>query len=89
MSSYVLRFSDQAKDDIRLHKKSGNKSVVNKITLLLEELVLHPFTGTGKPEPLKHILTGFWSRRINREHRLIYEVSDNVIFILSAKGHYL
>lgn len=88
MSSYILRFSEQAKEDIRQHKKSGNKSVVNKITLLLEELILHPFTGSGKPEPLKHSLAGCWSRRINREHRLVYEVSENLVFILSAKGHY-
>ena len=88
MSSYILRFSEQAKDDIRQHKKSGNKSVVNKITLLLEGLVRHPFTGSGKPEPLKHNLTGTWSRRINREHRLVYEVDDDNIMILSAKGHY-
>lgn len=71
MSTYVLRFSDQAKDDIRIHKKSGNKSIVNKIIVLLDELSKHPFTGTGKPEPLKHSLTGYWSRRINREHRLV------------------
>ena len=88
MSSYTLRFSQQAKEDIRQHKKSGNKSVVNKITLLLEELAIHPFTGTGKPEPLKHSLAGFWSRRINREHRLVYEVSEDLVFVLSAKGHY-
>ncbi len=88
MTSYTLRFSEQAKDDIRHLKKSGNKAVVNKITLLLEELVLHPFTGTGKSEPLKHSLTGFWSRRIIREHRLVYEVSEDMVFILSVKGHY-
>lgn len=88
MSSYTLRFSDQAKDDISQHKKAGNKSVVNKITLLLQELAQHPFTGTGKPEPLKYSLTGCWSRRINREHRLVYEVSEDFVFILSAKGHY-
>jgi len=61
---------------------------VGKITLLLEELTLHPFTGTGKPELLKHSLAGCWSRRINQEHRLVYEVSDTVVVILSAKGHY-
>ena len=86
MSNYILRFSEQAKDDIRLHKKSGNKSFVNKITLLLEELVLHPFTGTGKPETLKHALTGCWSRRINREHRLIYEVADDAILSYLLRG---
>ena len=88
MSNYTLRFSEQAEEDIRLHKKSGNKSVINKIILLLEELAQHPFTGTGKPEVLKHSLNGCWSRRINREHRLVYEVTETVVFILSAKGHY-
>jgi toxin YoeB len=58
MSNYILRFSEQAEEDIRLHKKSGNNSVVNKIILLLEELAQHPFAGTGKPEVLKHSLNG-------------------------------
>ncbi|MBP9648713.1 MAG: Txe/YoeB family addiction module toxin [Paludibacteraceae bacterium] len=53
-----------------------------------EQRTQHPFTGTGKPEPLKHSLAGCWSRRINREHRLVYEVSEDLVFILSAKGHY-
>jgi toxin YoeB len=88
MSSYILRFSEQAKEDIRQHKKSGNKAVVNKITLFFEELTEHPCTGTGKPEQLKHALSGCWSRRINREHRLVYEVSKDMVYILSAKGHY-
>lgn len=88
MIGYTLRFSEQAKDDIRLHKKSGNQAIVNKITSLLEELALHPLTGSGKPEQLKHSLAGCWSRRINREHRLVYEVTDNTVFIHSAKGHY-
>lgn len=88
MSSYILRFSEQAKEDIKYHKKSGNKTVVNKITLFLEELTEHPFTGTGKPELLKHSLAGSWSRRINREHRLVYEVADTIVSVLSAKGHY-
>jgi toxin YoeB len=56
--------------------------------MLMEELAQHPFTGTGKPEPLKHEFSGCWSSRINREHRLVYEVSDNIVSILSAKGHY-
>ncbi|MBK6340325.1 MAG: Txe/YoeB family addiction module toxin [Bacteroidetes bacterium] len=79
MSSYILRFSEQAKEDIRNHKKSGNKAVVNKITLLLEELTEHPFDGTGKPEQLKYELAGLWSRRINQEHRLVYQVFDDVV----------
>jgi toxin YoeB len=88
MSDYTLRFSEKSKEDIRIHKKAGNIAVVNKIALLMEELAQHPFTGTGKPELLKHAFSGCWSRRINREHRLVYEVSDNIVSILSAKGHY-
>jgi len=85
---YYLEFTDQAKEDIAAHKKTGNKTALNKLLTLLEELAEHPFTGTGKPEPLKHNLSGCWSRRINREHRLVYEVEENTVFILSVKGHY-
>lgn len=85
---YHLDFTDKAKADIEAHKNAGNKVVLNKLLKLLEELAEHPFTGTGKPEALKHGLSGCWSRRINKEHRLVYEVSENNVFILSAKGHY-
>ncbi|MCB9310030.1 MAG: Txe/YoeB family addiction module toxin [Lewinellaceae bacterium] len=86
--NYILRFSDTAIKHIKQHKNFGNKAVIDKITLLFEELTKHPFIGTGKPEPLKHNLAGYWSRRINREHRLVYEVTDDIVLILSAKGHY-
>lgn len=86
--SYNIDFTDKAKDDIEVHRKAGNKVVLNKLLSLLEEISEHPFYGTGKPEQLKHSLSGCWSRRINREHRLIYEVTDDVVLILSAKGHY-
>ncbi|EON77716.1 YoeB toxin protein [Lunatimonas lonarensis] len=55
--------------------------------MLLEELTEHPFSGTGKPEPLKHSLSGMWSRRINKEHRLIYEVLETAVVVHHAKGH--
>lgn len=86
---YHLDFTDKAKEDIAAHKKTGNKAILNKLLNLLEELSEHPFTGTGKPESLKHNLSGMWSRRINKEHRLVYEVKEDVVFILSAKGHYV
>jgi len=86
--SYYLSFSDQSKSDIEFYKKSGNKVVLRKIFILLEELSEHPFSGTGKPEALKHNLNGLWSRRINLEHRLVYEVTEDAVQILSAKGHY-
>ncbi len=86
--SYHLDFTDKAKEDITTHKIAVNKAVLKKLLILFEELSEHPYTGTGKPEPLKHLLSGLWSRRINREHRLVYEVTDTIVFILSAKGHY-
>jgi len=85
---YVLVFTEQAKEDITFHKKSGNKSIINKIYQLLNDTIDHPFAGLGKPEQLKHNLSGFWSRRINREHRIIYNVIENSIIIHSLKGHY-
>ena len=56
--------------------------------MLLEEITENPYSGTGKPEALKYDLTGKWSRRINQEHRLVYEVSELIIKIHSAKGRY-
>lgn len=86
--SYHLDFSNQAKNDIEFYKKSGSKVILKKILALLYELTEHPFEGTGKPEAVKYNLTGYWSRRINQEHRLVYEVIKNTVFIHSAKGHY-
>lgn len=86
--AYHLDFSDKADEDIASHKKTGNKAVLNKLLSLLEELSEHPFSGTGKPERLKFSLSDLWSRRINREHRLVYEVKDDIVYILSAEGHY-
>lgn len=86
--SFSLDFSEQSKKDIAYHKKTGNKIVLKKLLSLLEELAEHPFEGTGKPEALKHQLSGLWSRRINREHRLVYQVIDDVVYILSVKDHY-
>ena len=86
--AYHLDFTDKAKEDIAYHRKTGNRAVLNKTLALLEELSEHPFSGTGKPEAMKHNLSGLWSRRINREHRLVYEVEEDTVFILSVKGHY-
>ncbi len=85
---YQLNFTDQARLDIEAHKKAGNKTVLKKLLKLLSELSEHPFTGTGKPEALRYNLSGCWSRRINQEHRLVYELSNNIGQVLSAKGHY-
>ncbi|RFC54325.1 Txe/YoeB family addiction module toxin [Brumimicrobium aurantiacum] len=87
---YELIYTKEAIDDLNKFKKSGNKVLLKKIATLLKEIKHSPFNGTGKPEELKHQYAGLWSRRINREHRLIYKVEDNIITItvLSLKGHY-
>jgi len=86
--SLPLDLSDQAVEDVAYHKKSGNKPVLKKIAILFNEISDHPFTGTGKPEALKHHLSGKWSRRINQEHRIVYEVFDSYVKIHSLKYHY-
>ncbi len=85
-------YSEKAQKDREFWKKSGNLAVMKKITALIEDIQLHPFEGIGKPEPLKHQLSGKWSRRINQEHRIIYKVTEKntieILDILSLKGHY-
>lgn len=81
-------FLPEAENDLNHWVKTGNKAIVKKVTQLIRAIQENPFTGIGKPEPLKHELAGCWSRRINKEHRLVYEVIHNKILIHSAKGHY-
>ncbi len=85
---YLIDFTEQANEDIERHKKVGNKAILNKIFALMNELENHPTSGTGKPEMLKHHLAGLWSRRINKEHRMIYEIQTEIVLIHSAFGHY-
>ena len=77
-----------ADDDLDFWVKSGNKAILKKISELIRSIQETPFKGLGKPEGLKHNLSGLWSRRMNQEHRLIYEVKKGKIFIHSLKGHY-
>jgi toxin YoeB len=79
---------EQAQKDIAFWKKSGNKGIMKRISALLEDIEKTPYTGIGKPEGLKHELSGWWSRRINKEHRLIYRMVDNQIQVLSLRYHY-
>lgn len=85
-----IDFTDDAKSDLAFWIKSGNKSIQKKINELITSISHTPYSGVGKPEALKHELSGLWSRRINKEHRLIYEIDEesNLILIHSLKGHY-
>ena len=85
-----IKFIPRAEEDLEYWKSTGNKQVMKRITKLLSDILEHPFTGIGKPEPLKGDLQGLWSRRITDEHRLIYSVSDGMIYVyvLSLRYHY-
>lgn len=83
-------FLEKAQRDREYWEKSGNKAIMNKITAILKDIAEHPYTGIGKPEPLKYELAGKWSRRINSEHRIIYSVQEEliVIYVLAMRYHY-
>lgn len=83
-----IAYTLQAYKDLQFWKNENNTFVLKKIRSLVESMMITPYSGLGKPEPLKHSLSGCWSRRINKEHRLIYEVKDELIVVLSLKGHY-
>lgn len=87
--SYRIIVSPQAEDDLRRLKKN-EPGAFEKACRLLIELIDHPETGTGKPERLSGELSGKWSRRINKKHRLIYEIINKTVtvFVLSSYGHY-
>lgn len=67
---------------------TNDKKTLKKINRLIKECQRTPFTGTGKPEPLKENFSGFWSRRITGEHRLVYKVENNVLYIAQCRYHY-
>ena len=82
-----LVWSDKSWEDY-VSWQSNDKKILKKINSLIKDIKRHPFEGIGKPEPLKHELAGCWSRRITNEHRLVYEVADGKIYIVSCKYHY-
>ena len=80
-------FSSQGWDDY-LHWQTNDKQILKRINELIKDVQRSPYQGIGKPEPLKHALSGFWSRRINEEHRLVYHVEGASILIAQARYHY-
>ena len=83
-------FMPQAQADREYWKRTGNTQIMKRISALLEDILKHPFSGIGKPEPLKGDFRGLWSRRITDEHRMVYSVSDGMVYvyILSLRYHY-
>lgn len=82
-----LSFHPQAWDDY-LFWQQNDKSILRKINQLIRDIARDPFAGIGKPEPLKLNLSGFWSRRITEEHRIVYKIQDGEIIIVQCRGHY-
>jgi len=71
-----------------LYWQKTDKAIVKRINTLIKDIQRNPFEGIGKPEPLKHALSGFWSRRINDEHRIVYTVTEDNILIAQLRYHY-
>ena len=82
-----LVFSELAWED-DLHWQKQDRKMVDRINKLIEATARDPFTGIGKPEPLKHAFSGFWSRRINDEHRMVYRVTGDQLEIAQLRFHY-
>jgi toxin YoeB len=80
-------FVDESWEDY-LYWQKIDKKMVKRINLLIKDISRHPYDGIGKPEPLKHNYRGFWSRRIDEEHRLIYQVREDEIRIVKCRFHY-
>lgn len=82
-----ITFTTDAFNDFQSWSRE-DKKVFSKIVSLIKDVERSPFKGIGKPEPLKHDFSGYWSRRITQEHRLVYKVEKDTIFIASCKFHY-
>ena len=82
-----LTFSPQAWEEYTFWQATDPK-MVTRINQLLKDIIRSPHAGIGKPEPLKHVLRGYWSRRIDSEHRIVYRVVEDAVFIAQVRFHY-
>lgn len=82
-----LVFTSNSWEDYQFWLRS-DKKVLKRINLLIKEIIRDPFEGIGKPEALKHGLSGFWSRRINEEHRIVYRIDGDYLHIIQLRYHY-
>ena len=82
-----IKFSDHAWEDY-LFWQAKDKAILKRVNLLLLDIQRSPFEGIGKPEPLKHQLAGFWSRRVDDEHRLVYAIQDDCVLVAQCRYHY-
>ncbi|HVW13398.1 MAG TPA: Txe/YoeB family addiction module toxin [Mucilaginibacter sp.] len=83
-----IRLIEEAEKDLSYWEKTYNSKVLKRISELLTSMLEDPTRGIGKPEALRHNLSGYWSRRIDKENRIVYRVDGDVIWIVSLRGHY-
>jgi len=83
----ILSWAETAWEDYLYWQTTGKKAL-QRINLLIMDIQRHPFSGLGDPEPLRHNWTGYWSRRIDREHRIVYKATDDAIIIAQCRYHY-
>lgn len=83
----ILSWAENAWSDY-LYFQQKDKKILKRINSLIKDVTRQPFEGLGDPEPLKHNWSGYWSRRIDREHRLVYNVEGNTIYIVQCRYHY-
>ncbi|MDB6368757.1 Txe/YoeB family addiction module toxin [Photorhabdus bodei] len=83
----ILSWAEMAWEDY-LYWQQTDKKVLKRVNTLIKDIKRQLFNGLGDPEPLKHNWSGYWSRRINREHRLVYKVTDDAIIIVQCRYHY-
>lgn len=83
----ILSWAANAWEDY-LYWQSLDKKTLKRINLLIKDILRHPFEGIGDPEPLKHNWSGYWSRRIDREHRIVYKSTEDTLYIVQCRFHY-
>ena len=83
----ILAWADYAWEDY-LYWQTQDKKTLKRINLLIKDIMRHPFEGLGEPEPLRHNWQGFWSRRSDLEHRLVYQVRGDTLFVAQCRYHY-
>ena len=83
----ILAWADYAWEDY-LYWQTQDKKTLKRINLLIKDIMRHPFEGLGEPEPLRHNWQGFWSRRMDLEHRLVYQVRGDTLFVAQCRYHY-
>ena len=83
----IVSWAEEAWEDY-LYWQQTDKKIVKRINTLIKDTKRHPFDGLGDPEPLRHNWSGYWSRRIDREHRLVYKPVDDAIIIVQCRYHY-